>query len=140
MPVKAIPKLSVPRNGLGAFVAPCHKVVLQYCNWGGSSKGMRSLLTSNAIKQVTASKPGIYFEVVRKVGHPMLKFHYNNDTVREVNVANLDINGVVNKIKEHSQQSGDELFKFNHKVMSINDSVRGVWSPMHTTKNNRFRI
>lgn len=49
MVVKAIARNSIGRNGVGAFVFPCRKITLQFCNWGGSSEGMRKFLTSKRL-------------------------------------------------------------------------------------------
>lgn len=140
MPVKAIAKASIARNGIGAYIVPCHKISLHYCNWGGSSSGIRSYIQSRHIENIAKDKSNIFFEVIKRVGHPSLKFHYNNDVVKEVNIANMDTEAIHKQIKEHSQSSGADLLKFNHKVMSVNDSIRGIWSPMHTPKSHRFRI
>lgn len=140
MPVKAIARNSIARNGVGAYVVPCYKISLQYCNWGGSSNGLRDLLKSGELNQLAAQKKGTMFEIIKRAGHPKLAFHYNNSKVEEINIANLNNKQIVNKIEEYSQRSGDKLFKYNHKVMSINDSVRGIWSPMHVPKDYRHKI
>ncbi|CAK9436917.1 mitochondrial 54S ribosomal protein mL43 [Lodderomyces beijingensis] len=142
MPVKAIPKVSIARNGVGAYVHPCNKLTLQYCNWGGSSTGLRRLLTSGRLNTLAASKPQTVFEILKRSGHPKLIFHYNNQdrTVTEVEIKNLKEHEILAKIDEYIQRTGNELFKCNHKVISQNDSVRGVWSPMHEPKGHRYSI
>ncbi|RLV94519.1 54S ribosomal protein L51 mitochondrial [Spathaspora sp. JA1] len=140
MPVKAIPKISLARNGVGAFVAPCHRITVQYCNWGGSSTGIRQILSSGQLDHIASQKNHTFFEIVRKAGHPSLTFYYNNDATEVVNVANLDSENIVQKLEEYSQRSGNKLIKFNHKVMSNNDSVRGIWSPLHMPKGYRHKI
>lgn len=140
MPVKAISKVAVARNGVGAFVVPCHRITLQYCNWGGSSLGIRQLLRSGTLNEIASNKPGIYFEIIKRSGHPQLKFHYSNDAAKEVDVRNLSESDVIKKLNEHAQNSGKAPFKWNHRVMSMNESVRGIWSPMHVAKENRHKI
>ncbi|KAK6463755.1 hypothetical protein DFJ63DRAFT_135439 [Scheffersomyces coipomensis] len=140
MPVKAIARTSISRNGVGAFVSPCYKISVNYCNWGGSSTGLRELLNAGKIDKIAQEKSNIIFEVIKRTGHPSLKFHYNNDVVQDINIANLKAHEIVNKLDEYSQRSGNDLFKFNHRVLSINDSVRGVWSPLHTPKTHRHKI
>ncbi|EGW32421.1 uncharacterized protein SPAPADRAFT_61493 [Spathaspora passalidarum NRRL Y-27907] len=140
MPIKAIPKISLARNGVGAFVAPCHRITVQYCNWGGSSTGLRQVLSSGQLDHIARQKKYTFFEVVKKSGHPSLTFHYNNDTTQVVDIANLDSEKIVEKLEEYSQRSGNKLIKFNHKVMSNNDSVRGIWSPLHMPKGHRHKI
>lgn len=140
MPVKAIPRLSISRNGIGAYVLPCHKITVQYCNHGGSSSGIRDLLASGNLNSVASAKSKIFFDITKQKGHPQLTFHYNNDESNKVNIGNLPANKIVEKINEYSQTSGNKLFKWNHKVLSINESVRGIWSPLHTAKENRHKI
>ena len=64
------------------------------------------------------------FEIKQLRGHPKLIFHYNNNVTKEVEIKNIKQNEIIKTLTEYSQRSGNELFKFNHKVKSINDSVR----------------
>lgn len=142
MPVKAIPKASIARNGVGAFVKPCYRVTVQYCNWGGSSQGVRDLLSDpkQLFQRFAGQNKETVFEIVKKNGHPQLMFHYNNGSSNAVDVRNKDAVGVTKTLQEHLRRSGNALFKFNHKVMSNNESVRGVWSPLHVAKEHRHKI
>lgn len=143
MPVKAIPRVSLARNGVGAFVKPCHKVTVQFCNWGGSSQGVRDFLAQTSRKSllaIAAQNKDTLFEVVKRNGHPQFTFHYNNGSSQSVDVRNLKVEQVSKKLEEFIQKSGNAPFKFNHKVMSDNESVRGIWSPLHVDKSNRHRI
>lgn len=140
MPVRGIPIKSIARNGVGAYVLPCHKITLQYCNWGGSSTGLRELLKTGQLNEYASKKKGTVFEVVKKSGHPILTFHYTTDKTQEVEVKNLDTEKIINKLEEYYQRTGEKLFKFNHKVMSNNESVRGIWSPLHAPKEHRYKI
>ncbi|EGV62003.1 39S ribosomal protein L51, mitochondrial [Yamadazyma tenuis] len=140
MPVKPIFKPSLLRNGLGTYVQPCHKVTIQYCNWGGSSKSIRDLLSTGSINKFASENLNIFVEVVKKSGHPVLKFDYSHDKQDSVEVRNKTTTEVLKLLSDYSQRSGNELFKYNHKVLSNNESVRGVWSPMHEHKGHRFKI
>lgn len=141
MPVKAIPKVSIARNGLGTYVTPCFKITIQYCNWGGSSKNLRKILSNGKLNEfIKNDKNDIFFEIKKIRGHPKLIFNYNNGINKEIEIKNLKEHEILNKINEFSSRSGNELFKFNHKVKSINDSVRGIWSPLHTPKDHRHKI
>ncbi|CUM62577.1 uncharacterized protein PRCAT00000129001 [Priceomyces carsonii] len=140
MPVKAIQKLSVGRNGVGAYVVPCHKIALQYCNWGGSSSGARDFLSSGALNELALKKRNIVFEIKKVLGHPKLKFYYANKNFKEIEVKNFNSKEIKEKLEELSQSSGNKLSKFNQRVLSINESVRGVWSPLHVPKDHRHRI
>ncbi|KAF5208742.1 putative 54S ribosomal protein [Clavispora lusitaniae] len=142
MPVKAIPKVSLARNGVASFVKPCYRISIQYCNWGGSSQGVRDFLTQSKHNLGTFAQKNkdTVLEIVQRNGHPQVTFHYNNGAKNVVDVRNLSALDLAKKLVEHSQKSGNAPFKFNHKVMSSNESVRGIWSPLHAAKENRHRI
>lgn len=142
MPVKAIPRVSLARNGVHSYLVPCNKITVQYCNWGGSSQGVRDILTNGKLNSFAKENASIFIEIVKKSGHPKLIFNYSNSQLgtNEVDVKNLKFPEVLKKLNEYSQRSGNELFKYNHKVMSNNESVRGIWSPLHEKKGFRHRI
>ena len=41
MPVSAVHAVSAGRNGIGAFIHQCKRLDFHYCDWAGSSKGMK---------------------------------------------------------------------------------------------------
>lgn len=142
MPVKAIPKLTLARNGVGAFVKPCFRVSIGFCNWGGSSQGVRDLLSHKTatFHKFVADNKDTMFEIQRRNGHPDCTFYYNNGSHETVDVRNMSSAEVTKKLAEFIKRSGNSPFKFNHKVMSNNESVRGIWSPFFTAKKDRHRI
>ena len=136
MVVKAIKQTSIARNGVGAFVFPCKKITLQYCNWGGSSDGMRKFLISKRLDKIAKEHPYIEFDVVRKPGHPLLKAEYTNSREKIICVRNMNIDVIENKLKLLRDSSGDVLRHWtkNDNVRSLNSSVRGIWSPLHAAR------
>lgn len=140
MVVRAIKQSSIARNGLGAFVFPCKKITLQYCNWGGSSQGMRDFLVSKRIDGLSQRYPHIQFEILRKSGHPIIRAQYTSGREKVVCVRNLNIDNVENKLKLLKDSSGDILRKRakNANVETLNSSVRGIWSPVHSSM--RYKV
>lgn len=140
MVVKAIKQVSIARNGVGAFIFPCKKITLQYCNWGGSSLGMRDFLTSKRLDLLSKKYPFIQFEILRKSGHPIIRGQYNNGREKVICVRNLNIDNVENKLKLLKDSSGEVLRRRtkNDNVETLNSSVRGVWSPVHSSM--RYRV
>lgn len=140
MVVRAIQQISIARNGVGAFVFPCKKVTLQYCNWGGSSQGMREFLMSKRLDLLGKKYPFIQFEVLRKSGHPIIRAQYINGREKVICVRNLNIDNVENKLKLLKDSSGEVLRKRtkNDNVETLNSSVRGVWSPLHSSM--RYKV
>ncbi|ODQ77358.1 hypothetical protein BABINDRAFT_10255 [Babjeviella inositovora NRRL Y-12698] len=142
MPIRAISQVATARNGLGAFIVPCKRVTLTYCNWGGSSQGMRDFLTKD-LKAIAAKHPQIEFKVMKKEGHPIIKGEYNNGKEKVISVRKRDPLWINDKIYLLTQQSGKKLIKnFGKKqdVESQNESIRGIWSPMHTDPSVRHRV
>lgn len=140
MTVKPIFIKSIERNGIGNLINSCYKITLQYCNLGGSSNGIRELLKSGSLDEYAKNKQFIFFEIKQKFGHPLLKFYYGYNKINEVNIANLSKDSIIEKLTEFSLRTGNDLIKCNNKVVSLNESVRGIWSPMHISFNHRFRI
>lgn len=126
-------------NGVGSFVQPCIRVTLRYCNWGGSSRGMRELLRTQ-LKKLAAASPKVEFVAMRSAGHPIVKGEYANGLSKTVCVRNYDPQKIIQKIQLVQNASGKKLEKYHRAVESHNPSVRGIWSPFHTDKEFRYRI
>ncbi|SCU97183.1 LAFA_0G10220g1_1 [Lachancea sp. 'fantastica'] len=142
MVVKALKQSSIARNGVGAYIFPCKKIVLQYCNWGGSSQGMRNFLNSKRLNLLARKYPDIEFNVIKQSGHPLVRAHYTNGREKVICVRNLNIDNVENKLKSLKDSSGEILHHrvSNDYVDSLNSSVRGVWSPMHVDPSVRHKV
>lgn len=41
MPIEVLQRAATARNGVGAFVLQCRKIELGFCDWAGSSRGMK---------------------------------------------------------------------------------------------------
>lgn len=140
MPVR--PVLSVKSkisNGVGAFVHPCRRITLRYCNWGGSSKGMRELLRTR-LKQVAAQEPRIEFSVLLESGHPVVTGEYADGSTKSICVRNKTPSEILEKLYFVRDCGEGKLRKFKRAVQSYNPSVRGVWSPFHVEKEYRHKI
>lgn len=140
MPVSAIKGVQTSiQNGIGAFVQPCKKITLRYCNWGGSSRGMRQLLREE-LRDIAAKYPRVEISVQKKAGHPVVQGEYAGGLTKTVCVRNYDARKIKEKIQLVSDSSGAQLRKFQRPVESKNQSVRGIWSPFHVDKESRLRI
>ncbi|CEP20230.1 unnamed protein product [Cyberlindnera jadinii] len=139
MPIKPVPKLAVLQNGVGAFVLSCKRITLQFDQAGGSSQGLRDFLRLR-LDNYAKQNPKIEFKVVQKGGHPVLKGEYSNGLDKAICVRNLNVDNVQNKLNLLRESSGERIRKRNAKVESINDSVRGVWSPLHVDPSVRHKV
>ncbi|KAJ0116376.1 hypothetical protein J7T55_007356 [Diaporthe amygdali] len=127
----AIEAVTKGRNGVGAFVLQCKKMDFHYCDWAGSSKGMNSFIKSH-LPNFAAAHPEIEVTVSpRPTKHPIVSAHYINGNTRTVCVRSLHPNQIQQKVELLRDSTGERNKKYSKPVKSINESVRGVWSPYH---------
>ncbi|RFU26499.1 hypothetical protein B7463_g9837, partial [Scytalidium lignicola] len=131
MAVTAIRKVAVSQNGVGAFILQCKRLDFHYCDWAGSSKGMNSFIR-NVLPKFAAVNPQIEITVSpRPRKHPVIKGHYINGREKAICVRNLQPQQILQKAELLRDANGEKLKRVTKPVKSINDSVRGVWSPYH---------
>lgn len=131
---------SVLQNGVGAFVLQCKRLSFHYCDWAGSSRGMNSFLR-HSLPGFARSHPQIEIEVSpRPRKHPLVKGHYINGREKSVCVRNLTKDQILQKAELLRDASGEKLKRITKPVKSMNESVRGVWSPYHAQGENRWRL
>ncbi len=91
-----------------------------------------SAFIKSQLAKFAARHPQIEFAVSpRPRKHPVLIGHYINGKQKSICVKNLDSLQVLKKIELLRDASGEKVKRVNKPVMSINESVRGVWSPYH---------
>ncbi|RUS22024.1 thioredoxin-like protein [Endogone sp. FLAS-F59071] len=121
------------RNGVGAYVLQCRKLVFNYCEHGGSSKGMIDYIQSNFLK-FAKENPQIEMLVQNRPGHhPIIRGFYLNGRDKVICVRKMSAPDIADKVKLLRDSSGAKLKKLTKKsVLSTTESVRGIWSPFHT--------
>ncbi|KAK4939191.1 39S ribosomal protein L51, mitochondrial [Elasticomyces elasticus] len=133
MVVQGLKTVSTPRNGLGAFILQCKRLDFHYCDWAGSSRGMKSFLTSPLLASFTQRYPGTEFRISpRPNKHPIVKAYFINGREKAVCLRNLEKDQILKKVEFLVTNSGkkNELIR-GKNVVSVNENVRGIWSPMH---------
>lgn len=131
MTIRAQKVVSVGRNGVGAFILQCKRLDFHYSDWQGSSKGMNGFIKS-LLPQFAAAHPQIEITVSpRPQKHPVVIGHYINGREKPICVRNLEPLQVLQKVKLLRDASGEKLKKVRKPVSSVNESVRGIWSPYH---------
>ena len=63
--------------------------------------------------------------------HPVVRGHYINGREKAVCVRNMEIGEIMKKVELLRDANGEKLKRVNKPVKSVNDSVRGIWSPFH---------
>ncbi|EXJ63322.1 uncharacterized protein A1O5_11643 [Cladophialophora psammophila CBS 110553] len=133
MGVQGLKTVSTAQNGLGAYILQCTRLHLTYSDHWASSSGLKSLLSSPAFSSLTHRYPSVEFRISpRPNRHPVVKAVYCNGRSKAVCVKNLAREQVLERVEFLIGNSGERntLVK-GRKVISRNESVRGVWSPMH---------
>ncbi|KAL6942016.1 hypothetical protein ACO0QE_003180 [Hanseniaspora vineae] len=145
MPVAVNPiKLkSIVQTGIKQYIPACRKITIQYCNWGGSSEGIRQYLKSGQINKLLENNKHIEFEIVNKNGtHPVITGHYANQRIKPICIRNLTGSRIEEKLNVIKSSSGSKLRNVakNKNVQSNSESVRGIWSPVHVDPSSRYRV
>ncbi|KAJ5246675.1 54S ribosomal protein L51 [Penicillium chermesinum] len=131
MPVKGIRTVTAARNGVGAFILQCKRLDFHYCNYGGSSRGMLQFLTQT-LPNFAAENPQIEVRVAPRPGkHPVIKGYYINGREKAICTRNLEPSEILKKAMILKDASGEKLKRTKKPVTSMNESVRGIWSPYH---------
>lgn len=148
--INVLQQVSRARNGVGAFVLPCKRITITYCNFGGSSSGIRDFLRQR-LPNFAEKYPEVEFRILEKPGkHPVLKGEYSTpntytnadggNTIKQICVRKWNIDVIENKLKLLINSSGKKLSKPKHTVVSTNPSVRGIWSPFYVDPKHRYKI
>lgn len=67
----------------------------------------------------------------RPAKHPVIKGHYINGLEKAICVRNLEPSEIMKKTMILKEASGEKLKRTKKPVTSLNESVRGIWSPYH---------
>ncbi|KAK5738135.1 39S ribosomal protein L51, mitochondrial [Elasticomyces elasticus] len=138
MPLQALRTIAKSQNGVGAFVLQCKRLDFHYCDWAGSSRGMNAFLKHH-LPLFAAQNPSIEISVSPRPGrHPVIKGQYINGREKAICVRNMEPTEVNKKAELLKTASGEKLRRDRRPVKSVNESVRGVWSPFHGKEGYRI--
>jgi len=131
MPVSGIREVATSRNGVAAFILQCKRLDFHYCDWAGSSRGMNSFL-KHTLPRFARLNPSVEITVSpRPRKHPIIRGTYINGREKVICVKNLQKEQILEKAHLLRDASGEKLRRVTKPVQSINESVRGIWSPYH---------
>ncbi|CAH8359756.1 unnamed protein product [Eruca vesicaria subsp. sativa] len=104
------------------------KLVVSYCNWGGSSRGIRAFMESE-LPALIEKNPQL--EVVTELSrgqHPYLKGEYRNRNERVVCVKNMDTEEVLLCATRLRNSLGRKVVKLRTRHVTKYPSVQGTWT------------
>ncbi|KAF2706034.1 hypothetical protein K504DRAFT_448453 [Pleomassaria siparia CBS 279.74] len=131
MPLSSLRTVAKPQNGVGAFILQCKSLTFHYCDWAGSSRGMNAFIRSS-LPSFAKRNPSIEISVSpRPNQHPVIIANYINGRQKAICVRNLTNEGVREKAELLRDNSGEKNKRVTKPVTSLNESVRGIWSPLH---------
>ncbi|KAF8454317.1 thioredoxin-like protein [Terfezia claveryi] len=135
MSVQGLRTISKAQNGLAGFILQCKRLEFNYCDWAGASEGMKAFLTHN-LPEFAKANPQIEMVVSpRPNKHPIIRGVYINGREKVICVRNLQHQQILEKANLLKNSSGLKLKKINKPVASVNESVRGIFSPFHGVKH-----
>ncbi|KAF9581794.1 39S ribosomal protein L43, mitochondrial [Lunasporangiospora selenospora] len=116
----------VLKNGVGAFVPQCRRIVFHYCERSGSSRGMIEYLKNDLFK---FAKEHPHVEVIvnpRPSKHPVIRGLYLNGKDKVVCVRNMQPTGIAEKVSLLKNSAGNKMKHYKKPVISTTESVRGI--------------
>ncbi|KAK6584829.1 hypothetical protein PZA11_003053 [Diplocarpon coronariae] len=134
MAILGLRKTTVSQNGVSSFILQCRRMDFHYCDTWGSSRGMNSFLR-NSLAKFAAANPSIEICVSpRGNRHPVIIAHYlgaKMERHKAICVRNLQKEQILQKAELLRDASGEKLKRVKKPVLSVKESVRGIWSPYH---------
>lgn len=106
------------------------KLKIRYCDWGGSSAGMRDFVASD-LPAFRAANPQIEIEtVVRRNRHPVVEGTFANAAIHPVDVKNLSARGVAQQVAWLRSGSGRRATARVPPRRQLNrtESIQGRWT------------
>jgi large subunit ribosomal protein L43 len=117
------------------------KLVLTYCEHGGSSRAVRDVISSGQLSQWAVEHPHVQIHVqVRNGRHPFVEGSYVNRAKHQVGVKNRTTNDVLSVCDLLHNRSGRKIKKVTVPVVTATPSVQGVWTPFLDLASTRFPV
>ena len=106
------------------------KLEISYCPHSGSSKGIRSIITSGDL--VSFAEENVDVEVFAYQGrgkHPFVRGSYLTGWDKTIGCKNESPGKIMTQIELLANSSGRKLTKFEKPITTATPSIQGVWTP-----------
>jgi large subunit ribosomal protein L43 len=125
----ASPIRSIGKNGVGAYVLQCRKLVFEYCEKSGSSRGMNEYLRTRLLSFARENPQIEVIVTPRPRKHPVIRGFYLNGNEKVICVRNSEPSQIAKAVELLRNTSGRKVINYKRPVISDTPSVRGIWSP-----------
>jgi large subunit ribosomal protein L43 len=91
-----------------------------------------SRFLKDRIAHFARTNPAVEISISPRPGkHPVIRGHYINGREKAICVRNLEEGQILQKAELLRDANGEKLKRVVKPVKSLNESVRGIWSPYH---------
>ncbi|KAN0040550.1 hypothetical protein ACTA71_008887 [Dictyostelium dimigraforme] len=112
------------------------KLAINYCEFSGSSKYIRNILSSK-VEKFKKVNPQIEFEYnINRGSHPYLTATYESGVTKTVPLRGRTEDKVLKHMQNLKDVSGEKPRKFGDRYISKTQSIQGLWNPFINFSNN----
>jgi large subunit ribosomal protein L43 len=103
---------------------------LYFCDFGGSSLGVRTALKSPQLVEFIKENPHLKLEIsMRRNYHPYISSSYINGYVKDQSLKNMNEEEIIGWLKKVNSEFGRRPLKHNSvKVVAEHKSIQGEWT------------
>ncbi|KAL4180593.1 hypothetical protein AMTRI_Chr13g92860 [Amborella trichopoda] len=104
------------------------KLVVSYCNWGGSSRGIRAFMEAHLPSFIDKNPQLEVANELIRGQHPHLKAFYKNKNERVVCVKNMKPEDILLHATRLRNALGRKVIKLRTRHVTKHPSVQGTWT------------
>ncbi|KAG5192450.1 thioredoxin-like protein [Tribonema minus] len=110
-------------------VMQLQRIHIRYCDWGGSSQGMRDFIGRELVAFAKAVPHCEIITEVRRNRHPIIRADYLTGIPKTLGVKNEAPSAIRDFLHRLRTTTGRKQRRFDKPVVSRLPSVQGAWDP-----------